>query len=110
MTFRFFEASTIVGANVSESSGSTSVRAIGCTASARAAASSTGGTSPRIASSSASVSGRCRRRGRYTASCSTIRAAFTSALSAIDGIEAWPLRPRTRSRNGALIFSAVAQR
>ncbi len=36
MTFRFFEASTIVGANVSESSGSTSVRAIGCTASARA--------------------------------------------------------------------------
>jgi len=32
-----------------------------------------------------------------------------SALSAIPGMEACPLRPRTRSKNGALIFSAVAQ-
>ena len=39
-----------------------------------------------------------------------IGAALTSALSAIDGIDAWPLRPRTWTRNGALIFSPTAQR
>ena len=38
------------------------------------------------------------------------RAAFTSALSAIPGIDACPERPRTRITNGALIFSAVEQR
>ena len=38
------------------------------------------------------------------------RAAFTSALSAIPGIDACPLRPRTRSTNGELIFSAVEAR
>ena len=37
-------------------------------------------------------------------------AAFTSALSAIPGTEAWPARPCTISRNGALIFSAGEQR
>jgi hypothetical protein len=37
-------------------------------------------------------------------------AALTSALSAIDGIDAWPLRPRTRNTNGELIFSAVEAR
>ena len=36
-------------------------------------------------------------------------AAFTSALSAIAGRDAWPLRPWTRIRNGELIFSAVEQ-
>ena len=37
-------------------------------------------------------------------------AALTSALSAIAGIDACPLRPCTRSRNGDVIFSAVAHR
>jgi hypothetical protein len=37
-------------------------------------------------------------------------AALTSALSAIDGIDACPLRPATRSTNGELIFSAVDAR
>ncbi len=37
-------------------------------------------------------------------------AAFTSALSAMPGIEAWPLRPKTRTTNGAVIFSATPQR
>ncbi len=35
------------------------------------------------------------------------RAALTSALSAMPGIDACPDRPRTDSRKGALIFSAV---
>ena len=45
--------------------------------------------------------------GRNATSRSISGAAFTSALSAIAGIDAWPERPCTRRRNGALIFSAV---
>ena len=48
--------------------------------------------------------------GRYAASRSISAAALTSALSAMPGIEAWPLRPRTVIRNGADIFSAAAAR
>ena len=48
--------------------------------------------------------------GRYADSRSISRAALTSALSAIDGSDAWPLRPWTRRTNGEVIFSAVAHR
>jgi hypothetical protein len=47
--------------------------------------------------------------GSYSPSAWMYRAALTSALSAIPGIEACPLRPLTRRTNGEDIFSAVAQ-
>ncbi len=48
--------------------------------------------------------------GWYAASFSISGAAFTSALSAIPGIDACPLRPCTVIWKGELIFSAAAQR
>ena len=62
------------------------------------------------AARNASVSGPSCGSAWYSPSRSTSGAALTSALSAIAGIDACPLRPCTRNRNGALIFSAVAQR
>ena len=56
------------------------------------------------------TSGSNRGSGRYSASRSINLDAFTSALSEMPGIEACPLRPWTRSRNGELIFSAAEQR
>ena len=58
----------------------------------------------------ASASGRARLFGLYSAIRPIRRAARTSALSAIPGIEACPLRPWTCRTKGELIFSAVAHR
>ena len=110
MTFRLLEASIIVGESVSASSGSTSAPSSGCTSFARAIASSGGGASPRTASRKPRASGISSFGGSNSASAVTYLAAFTSALSAMPGIDACPLRPCTRSRNGADIFSAVAHR
>ena len=73
----------------------------------RATASSAGGTSSSTTERKPSTSGPSCGSGRKAASRSISRAALTSALSAMPGIEAWPERPRTRSRNGAVIFSAT---
>ena len=108
MTFRFFEALIIVGESVSESNGSTisaknSPIARACSSATRGDA----GRSPVTASSSASTSGVRCCSGTYSPRAVINGAAFTSALSAIPGIDACPLRPCTRRRKGALIFSAT---
>ena len=59
---------------------------------------------------SASTSGPSSGSARNPPSRSISGAALTSALSAIPGIEPWPLRPRTVIVNGADIFSAVEQK
>ena len=111
MTFRRSDASIIVGESVSESSGSTSSdRERVDRAAAGRAPRPAGGRSPSTASRKPPTSGPIAGSGRYAASASISGAALTSALSAIPGIDAWPLRPCTRSRNGAVIFSALAQR
>ena len=111
ITFRFCDASIIVGASVSESSGSTSAPASGWT-SPGAARPPPPPAAPRRAAARAAPRSRasCRARAGTRRAARSARAAFTSALSAIPGIDAWPLRPCTRSLNGALIFSADAQR
>src|SRR5947199_253331 len=68
------------------------------------------GDSPVTSRSSASTSGISCRSGRNAPIFSISGAAFTSALSAMPGMDAWPLRPRTRRRNGALCFSAGEQK
>ena len=110
ITFRFFEALIIVGASVNDSSGSTISAKNSPIPRARSRASSgDAGRSPVTASSSATTSGVRCCSGTYSPSAVMSGAAFTSALSAIPGIDACPLRPRTRRRNGALIFSATEQ-
>jgi hypothetical protein len=106
---RFFEASISVGARVVPRSGSTMSPASGWTALATLTASIGRGTSPQTACRKAATSGPTSGSSRNTPSRSTIGAAFTSALSAIPGRDAWPLRPWMVIRNGALIFSAVEQ-
>ena len=107
MTFRFFEAEMIVGEKVGASSAWTSAPAAGSSRATRAAASCAGGTSPSIATRNASTSGPICGSGRNAAIRSMSFAALTSALSAMAGIDAWPARPCTRRRNGAVIFSAT---
>src|SRR6187200_2238927 len=67
---------------------------------------------PAIALNSATTSGSRRGSGENSPSSSMSRAAFTRALSAIPGIEAWPLRPCTRRRNAQLdtVARAFVQR
>ena len=111
MTLRFWDAVIIVGETVIPRSGSTSSTAIGSTI--RAASSTwfaSSGGAPTAASKSADTSGSSRGSGLNSPRRSISFAALTSALSAIDGIDACPLRPRTRSMNGELIFSAVEAR
>ena len=111
MTFRFCDAAIIVGATVIPSSGSTISAATGSIA--RAAASASLGRRHRVgrrASRNPSVSGISTGSGANAPSRSISRAALTSALSAIPGIEPWPLRPWTRRTNGELRFSADEQR
>ena len=109
-TFRFWEAVIIVGVKVGETSGSTSSPSSGPAARASSSASpAEAGVRPVTVRIIASTSGISRRSGSYAPSFSIKGAAFTSALSAMPGIEACPLRPRTRSRNGALIFSDTEQ-
>ena len=110
MTFRFFDASIIVGAYVGPTSASSSSPNIGCSSPARSSACSIGGTSPVTARKNASVSGVCCGGCRYAPSRSTSGAALSSALSAMLGTDPCPARPRTRIVNGALIFSAVETR
>ena len=110
ITFRLSEACAIVGAHVIPSSGSISSPASGAIARAAVSASGAGGTSPSSACRKPSTSGISRGSTENDPSRSTSGAAFASALSAIPGIDAWPLRPCTRSMNGELIFSAVEQR
>ncbi len=99
----------MVGETVVPSIGSTIARTSGGSSATLAASASASGTLP-SARKKACVSGVRRGGGTKSARCSTRRAARTSALSAIPGIDACPLRPWTRSRKGALIFSAVEQR
>ena len=102
MTFRFFDALIIVGDSVSESNGSTtSAKNSPIPRACSSAACGVAGRTPVTVSSSASTSGVSRCSGTYSPSAVINGAAFTSALSAIPGIDAWPLRPWTRSRNGA---------
>ena len=105
MTFRFRDAEIIVGANVGASSGSISSAAVVCSARVRSTTDSTGGTSPSTARRNAATSGWICCCGRYAAIRSIRRAALTSALSAIPGIDAWPERPCTRDveRRGQLL-------
>ena len=110
MTFRFCDAEIIVGANVGASSGSTSSAAsrMHCAGAlerrrrpaAPRRARSAGTPRPPAAAPARADTRRAARRGR---------AAFTSALSAIPGIDACPERPCTRTLNGAVSFSAVEQ-
>ena len=109
MTFVRVEAEIIVGETAAPSIGSTIWRTSGGSSATTRSSSDGSGTSPSSASS-ASVSGMSRGACRNAAARSMRRAARTSALSAIPGIEPWPLRPCTFSRNGELIFSAVVQR
>ena len=95
---------------MNESSGSIVSTASWSTAASRSSTSSGAGCSPSTASRKPATSGPIDGSGRYAASFSISGAALTSALSAIPGIEAWPLRPCTVTRNGELIFSAAAQR
>ena len=92
------------------SSGSISSPASGAIARAAVSASGAGGTSPSSARRKPSTSGIRRGSTVNAPSRSTSGAAFASALSAIPGIDACPLRPYTRNMNGELIFSAVEQR
>ena len=110
MTFRLSDACAFVGATVMPSIGSTSSAASGDNARAAASASPAAGTVPVTASKNPATSGISCGSTRCSPSRATRGAALTSALSAIDGIEACPLRPCTRSTNGELIFSAVEQR
>ena len=107
MTFRLREAEIIVGENVGVSSGSISSAAVRCSAAALATTSPAEGTSPSTVRRNASTSGWICGSGSYAAIRSIRRAALTSALSAIPGIEAWPERPWTWISNGAVSFSAV---
>ena len=109
-TFRAREAAIIVGATVSERIGSIIAPSGGSSRSSSSPSESSAGVRPVTAAKNASVSGMSRREGRKSASRSTSRAAFTSALSASSGAEACPARPRTRSRKGDERFSAIAQR
>ena len=110
ITFRFSDACATVGETVIPSNGSISSPASGETAVAAASASAGAGTEPSAAWKNASTSGTSCGSTVKRPSRSISGAALTSALSAIDGIDACPLRPSTRSRNGEVIFSAVAQR
>jgi hypothetical protein len=101
MTFVCLDASMIVGEIACESIGSTTARS-GCS-------SSLGSLVP-TSRRKASASGSVRVLGLYSASRWMSLAARTSALSAIPGIDACPLRPCTRRTNGELIFSAVPHR
>ena len=109
-TFRFCDAEMIVGETVSASSGSISSAASGWTRRATSSASSAPTSRPTSSCMKASTSGSIRGCGRNAAARSTSGTILTSALSAMLGIDACPLRPRTRSRNGELIFSATEQR
>ena len=110
ITFRFSEACAFVGATVIERSGSISSAAVGETARAAASASPAAGTSPSTTWRKPSTSGISVGSALNAPSRAISGAALTRALSAIAGIEPWPLRPCTRSRNGELSFSAVEQR
>jgi hypothetical protein len=107
MTFRFCDAEIMVGENVADRSASTTAAPAVVTSRVRSTASCGGGTDPTTAERKASTSGPSCGSGRKAAIRSIRRAALTSALSAMPGIEACPDRPRTRSRNGAVIFSAT---
>ena len=110
MTLRLFEAVIIVGETVGESSGSIIAAAAGSTPAQPRAPGRVGGTEPQTASRNAATSGISCRLGLERRMRSISPAALTSALSAIEGSDAWPLRPWTRRTKGELIFSAVAQR
>ena len=110
ITLRFSEACAFVGATVIPSSGSISSPASGETAVAAASASAGGRHRAERRLKNASTSGISCGSIVNAPSRSMSGAALTSALSAIAGIDACPLRPCTRSRNGDVIFSAVAQR
>ena len=99
----------MVGETVNESSGSTISAAIGSTAAARESASPAPGTSPVTASRNAATSGSSRGATCSSPSRWMSTAALTSALSAMRGIDACPLRPWTRRVNGDVIFSATPQ-
>ena len=111
MTLRFWDAFAIVGDSVIDSSGSTISASNGATP--RACSSTPAGDvgrTPITVSSSASTSGMSCCSGSYAPSASISGAAFTRALSAMPGIDAWPLRPCTRNLKGALIFSDTEHR
>ena len=109
MTFVRREPVIMVGEIAMPRIGSTVARSSGGRLRTVRSSSRGAGTRPR-AEKSASVSGIRRGGWRISATRWMSRAARTSALSAIPGMEAWPLRPCTRSLKGALIFSAVEHR
>ena len=107
MTLRFAEPAITVGENVGASNASITAAPTGENGRSRSTASWAGGTSPSTTERNASTSGPSCGSGRYAAIRSISWDALTSGLSAIPGIEAWPERPSTRRRNGAVIFSAT---
>ncbi len=110
ITLRFPEATISVGEMVVRSIGSTIAAAAGEASRSRAMAMAGSSASPITAVRNAFVSGRNRSGVSSPATRSSSGAALTSALSPMLGIEAWPLFPCTRMRNGELAFSEVAQR
>ena len=108
MTLRLWDAEMTVGESVVVSSGSRISAAAGSTARAASSASAAGGTEPTTAARKPSVSGPSCGSSRYAAARSMSAAALTSALSAMPGSAAWPLRPCTSRRNGDDAFSAAA--
>ena len=110
MTFRFCDALTIVGERVSDSSGSTIAAKKLPIASARATAScGESGASPVTVFRRAVTSGISCWSGTCSPSFVIRGAAFTSALSAMPGIDAWPERPCTVAELEALAGSLVDQ-
>ena len=111
ITLRFSEACAFVGATVIASSGSISSPASGETAlAARERIVRGRDLAEQRLQEALHLGDQLRRRPRRRRAARSSGAALTSALSAIEGIDACPLRPCTRSRNGELIFSAVEQR
>ncbi len=100
MTLRLCEAVIIVGENVGASNARTTSPVISSSARRRSTMSAVGGSSPRTVRVNASTSCWTCCSGWYAAMRSISVAALTSALSAIDGIDACPERPLTRILNG----------
>ena len=107
ITLIFCEAAAIVGATVTPSIGSIITASRGSRASSSRSARSGSAPSSPSARSSASDSGEGTNEGRARPSASITGASFTSALSPMRGIDAWPARPRAVTEKRNTPFSPV---
>ncbi len=108
MTLIFVEALIFVGASVTPSSGSTSIARPGSRARRRssAAAGSPSGSRPRPSSRARAPSVRSKP-GCWACIAASSGAIFSSALSPIFGIDAWPATPSVVRRKRKTPFSAT---